>query len=332
MSLISVIVPVYKVEAYLNRCVDSVLRQTMKAFELILVDDGSPDRSGEICDEYAKQDSRVRVIHQKNGGLSAARNAGIDLVFSDSKSEWITFVDSDDWVHEKYLEALFNATSDDVDVVIGGYAKTEGAPPCVIESKLQSQMYPVEEYYVNNTVTATIACGKLYRKKCFQNLRYPVGKLHEDEFVTYLILFEKKTVCVIEQPLYAYYQNPDSIIRSKWTIKRLDVVDACEQQVKFLENKGFLKSAKERFHFLIIHINEGRKQLNSCEELTAREKNTWKKKLKQKKKTLLINYREYHWITIKDGGLFFQAYDIFFPPFRIVYECGVRIKRLFRLS
>ena len=103
MPTISVIVPVYKVEPYLNRCVDSILRQTYQDFELILVDDGSPDRCGEICDEYARQDSRVHVIHKENGGLSDARNAGIDWVEANSDSRWLIFADSDDWVHPELL-------------------------------------------------------------------------------------------------------------------------------------------------------------------------------------------------------------------------------------
>ena len=108
MPTISVIVPVYKVEKYIHRCVDSILEQTYADFELILVDDGSPDNCGAICDEYATQDSRVVVIHQENGGLSAARNAGIDWAFTNSDSQWISFVDSDDWVHPEYLERLLD--------------------------------------------------------------------------------------------------------------------------------------------------------------------------------------------------------------------------------
>ena len=107
--LISIIVPVYKVEKYIHRCVDSILAQTFTDFELILVDDGSPDNCGIICDEYALKDNRIHVIHKENGGLSDARNAGIDWAFENSNSEWITFIDSDDWVHPKCLEALVRA-------------------------------------------------------------------------------------------------------------------------------------------------------------------------------------------------------------------------------
>ena len=112
MAEISVIVPVYKVEPYLRRCVDSILAQTFSDIEVILVDDGSPDGCPAICDEYARLDKRVKVIHQKNGGLSAARNAGLDWVFANSDSQWISFVDSDDWVHPQFLEYLYRAIVD----------------------------------------------------------------------------------------------------------------------------------------------------------------------------------------------------------------------------
>ena len=109
MAKISIVVPVYKVEKYLYRCVKSILEQTFFDFDLVLVDDGSPDSCGELCDEYAATDKRIQVIHQKNGGLSAARNSGIELCLKNSDSEWITFIDSDDWVHPRYLELLYEA-------------------------------------------------------------------------------------------------------------------------------------------------------------------------------------------------------------------------------
>ena len=122
--LISVIVPVYKVEKYIHRCVDSILAQTFTDFELILVDDGSPDNCGMICDEYALKDNRIHVIHKENGGLSDARNAGIDWAFEHSNSEWITFIDSDDWIHSRYLEKLYQTVNQfDCQISVCGYQK-----------------------------------------------------------------------------------------------------------------------------------------------------------------------------------------------------------------
>ena len=133
MPVISVIVPVYNVEKYLHRCVDSILAQTFTDFELILVDDGSPDNCGKICDEYAEKDSRIHVIHKVNGGLSDARNAGIDWAFANSNSEWVTFIDSDDWVDKYYLEYLYNSIlTHKTKLAVCNYEKTYGEELSII--------------------------------------------------------------------------------------------------------------------------------------------------------------------------------------------------------
>lgn len=242
MPVISVIVPVYKVEPYLRRCVDSILAQTFTDFELILVDDGSPDNCGSICDEYAQKDPRVVVIHQQNGGLSAARNAGIDWAFANSDSQWLSFVDSDDWVHPEYLERLLKAAVENgVSVSICGYAGTAGEEPEVRDTDMIPVLWKPEDFYVAHNTNATIACGKLYRKDCFREIRYPVGKIHEDEFTTYKILFGTDIVAFIQAPFYAYFQNPNSIVRSKWSEKRLDVLDALEERISFFKINENLK-------------------------------------------------------------------------------------------
>ena len=240
MAQIAVIVPIYKVEPYLRRCVDSILAQTFTDFELILVDDGSPDNCGAICDEYAQKDARVHVIHQENGGLSAARNAGIDWVFAHSDSEWISFVDSDDWVHPEYLERLLYAALDnDVGISICGYDETKGEEPEINADELTTQLWNPEDFFVEYVVNATVAWGKLYRKECFQNLRYPIGRIHEDEYITYILLFSSSPIAYIKASLYSYYINPQGIIRSVWSRKRLDALAAFEQQLKFFAKNRY---------------------------------------------------------------------------------------------
>lgn len=240
MSEISIIVPVYNVEKYLHRCVDSILAQTFPDFELILVDDGSPDNCGAICDAYAQKDSRVVVIHQENGGLSAARNAGIDWAFASSDSEWLAFVDSDDWVHPKYLEALYNAVMETgASISVCGLESTSGSQPNVDEGKLSAEIWEAQAFYTEHYLEATVAWNKLYRKECFNSVRYPVGRIHEDEFVTYKIIFANEKVTVIDQPLYAYFQNPQGIMHSPWSPKRLDAFDALQEQISFFLENGF---------------------------------------------------------------------------------------------
>lgn len=160
MPTISVIVPVYKVEPYLNRCVDSILRQTYQDFELILVDDGSPDRCGEICDGYARQDSRVHVIHKENGGLSDARNAGIDWVEANSDSRWLIFADSDDWVHPELLARLLDAaTAFDLKISVCGYQETEGADPAVLPENMRPCRWTPKQFYMEHLSTPPLHGG-----------------------------------------------------------------------------------------------------------------------------------------------------------------------------
>ncbi len=244
MPAISVIVPVYKVENYLQRCVDSILNQTFSDFDLILVDDGSPDRCGEICEAYARQDSRINVIHQENGGLSAARNTGIDWSFANSASQWLAFVDSDDWVAPDFLQQLYRGVSETGCLISAcGFFRTAGEDiPEHLEERLQ--VLSAEDYYCAEDIhegVTMVAWNKLYHKSLFEHLRYPKGKLHEDEFTTYRAVYAAEMVSVISAPLYAYYQNPQGIMRSKWNPRRMHVLEAVEQQIVFAEENRYPK-------------------------------------------------------------------------------------------
>lgn len=270
MAQISVIVPVYKVEAYLSRCVDSILKQTFADFELILVDDGSPDNCGSICDEYTRKDSRITVIHQKNGGLSAARNAGIDWAFAHSDSQWLTFIDSDDWVHPEYLERLLDAAvANDVSVSIGGYVSTEGWEPAISSNEMVPTVWETEAFYVEHNVNATIACGKLYCKECFQEMRYPLGKLHEDEFTTYQIIFRFPTVAVLPAPLYFYYVNPNSIIQSGQSRYREDKYEAIEGQIRYFRENNYSAACRSQVRMYLMLVHNKIQKL--CEEPEAKD-------------------------------------------------------------
>ena len=257
MPQISVIVPVYKVEPYLRRCVDSILGQTYTDFELILVDDGSPDNCPAICDEYEEKDSRVHVIHQENGGLSAARNAGIDWAFANSDSRWLSFIDSDDWVHPEYLERLLNAALENACAVsICGYAQTEGEDPVIEPANLSPTLWSTEDFFVEHNVNAIIAWGKLYRKECFETIRYPLGKLHEDEFTTYKILFAFETVAVISAPLYAYYINNAGITKSGMTRFRDDGFVALEEQIAYFDETGYNRAMRSIIHHYMCKVHD----------------------------------------------------------------------------
>lgn len=239
-NTVTIVVPVYRVENYLGRCVDSILEQTYKAFHLVLVDDGSPDNCGAICDDYAKKDSRVAVIHQENGGLSAARNTGIDWAFANSDSEWITFIDSDDWVHPCYLEILLSAANQmGASMAICEHIRTDRFSEYGQIQK-KPKLIDVEDFYCSNHVTATVAWGKLYKLSDFESVRYPLGKIHEDEYTTYKILLTASRVAYIDEPLYFYYINNQGIMSETWKLNRLDAIEGLRQQVFFCKQNKFL--------------------------------------------------------------------------------------------
>jgi glycosyltransferase involved in cell wall biosynthesis len=244
MPLISVIVPVYQVEPYLHRCVDSILAQTLTDFELILVDDGSPDNCGAICDEYAAKDSRIHVIHQENGGLSAARNAGIDWVFAHSDSQWITFVDSDDLIQHEMLEVMLDCVlKNSADICVCKlqiFESENDIKPFTgnCSSTILSNRAACMRLYDNDGANMTVSCAKLFRRTLFFNLRFPKGKLHEDEATTYRALYSANQVVDIKAPFYCYRVNPTSIMNSGFSAKRFDALEALEDRKRFFQEKG----------------------------------------------------------------------------------------------
>ena len=256
MAAISVIVPVYKVEPYIHRCVDSILNQSYSDFELILVDDGSPDGCGCICDDYAKKDSRVHVIHRENGGLAAARNSGIDLAMG-SSSQWLTFVDSDDWIHREYLRILTEAANGfGARIAMCDYFRTdtvcedcsvEGMEPCCLDA---------EAAYVSAYGMCMTACCKIYRKDLFETVRFPEGKLHEDAYVTHLPVFGAEKIAVCDLPLYCYYTNPGSITRVRWSEKRLEELESHELRAAWLLEQGYREAYRKETEVYVMTVYE----------------------------------------------------------------------------
>ncbi len=230
--VISIIVPVYKVEQYLERCVDSILNQTYTNLEIILVNDGSPDKCGEICERYKELDLRIKVIHKENGGLSDARNVAIDVVTGD----FIMFIDSDDFVSKYYVEHLWLALSkDDSDMSISWFENVFD------ESTIKTHpLEGLDNYRVLSSKEClrkllyqdgveTMACGKLYKKNVFDRIRYPKGKLYEDVSVTPYIIEKCRKVAIISNVDYYYWQRGDSIQYSSFRPSKMDgVIHMCE--------------------------------------------------------------------------------------------------------
>lgn len=226
--LLSIIVPVYNVENYLQKCIDSILAQTFTDFELILVDDGSPDNCPALCDAAAAKDARIRVLHQKNGGLSAARNAGLDV----ARGEWIGFVDSDDYIAPEMYETLYKAVqSTGADLALCDYVKVDETGALCTQTHVavpQKSLTGRELLQKAYWTTVQIACNKLYHRTIFAQLRYPVGKLNEDFFVIPEICLNTQKAVVVPDVLYYYVQRGDSIMGKSRTLRHYDAAEAAQ--------------------------------------------------------------------------------------------------------
>ena len=235
LKLISVIIPVYNVQDYLARCVDSVLAQTYSDLEIILVDDGSLDMSGNMCDDYALQDRRIRVIHKSNGGLSDARNAGLDVMSGD----YVTFIDADDYVHPRFVEVLVDTiktTKSQIAVCTWQELKDENTPREVKTHNARCKIYTQEEAIISVFYQRKLnhsACSRLFEKHLFNTLRFPKGALYEDLAVIYPLLVQVDRVALVYAPMYYYMHREGSIITTM-SMRRthvLDHLEKLEQQV-----------------------------------------------------------------------------------------------------
>lgn len=248
---ISIIVPVFNVEKYLERCVNSLINQTYKNIEIILVDDGSPDLCPQMCDEYAKKDERIKVLHKKNGGLSDARNAGLDV----ATGEYIAFVDSDDWVETDFIETLYkNAKSENADISIIGCT-------LVWDDGRKKPVSKDKGYYVFDKEKAIremlaqrkfgcMVCQKMYRKQIFDTVRFPVGKLYEDVAVSMPTFLKAKKVVVSGNHGYNYYQRNDSIVNSKFDERKLYFLECCQNIIKYSDKHEKMYDTEAHIFYL----------------------------------------------------------------------------------
>lgn len=255
MPKITVVIPVYNVEKYIERCLDSLVDQTCSDFDLVVVDDGSTDGSAEICRRFEAKDPRVIFISQENQGVSAARNTGIEWALEHSSSNWITFIDSDDWIRSDYLEQLLNlAVREGADITSCAFQQTDrfcrDLPSN--DTALQFELLAPDVYFLSESTIASVAWAKLYKKELFENIRFPVGKIHEDEFTTYKLLFSVKTIGYISQPLYYYFENPNGIMRSPWSVERLDGVRAILEQIDYFDRGGWKSLAEKRIKVVLL--------------------------------------------------------------------------------
>jgi glycosyltransferase involved in cell wall biosynthesis len=234
-SLVSIIIPVYKVEQYLRNCVESVINQTYTNWEMILVDDGSPDHCGEICDEYAAKDSRIRVIHKANGGLSSARNVALDLPPS---GEFVTFLDSDDFWNHEYLETLMDLQQKYyADLVQCDFDR--GSASVFPQKKETVNIDVLDNHEIFLSEKSNIVMwGKLYKTSLFDGIRMPVGLYNEDDWTTWKLYYRAKTIVVTSQPLYYYTINPNSTMGHLGKKPDLRYINAYNERIGFFIGTG----------------------------------------------------------------------------------------------
>ena len=266
--MISVIVPVYNVEKYLERCVKSIAAQTYKDLEILLIDDGSTDKSGEMCDDFQQTDSRIKAFHKQNGGLSDARNYGIEH----SAGEFISFVDSDDYIDEKMLETLHRLiTENDADLAVCSAMDVfEGKEVTQVKGIKEFNLNKVESYkYMLRGDGIPSACNKLYKRQTVGDVRFPVGKLYEDGFFTPQILKKVEKTAVTSKPMYYYFRRADSITTKPFRKGDLDVIEAydkCVKQVKELCPEA-LPYAEFRYRNAYFNVLDKMLMRDDCKEI-----------------------------------------------------------------
>lgn len=275
MEKISVIVPVYKVEEYLEKCIESIINQTYINLEIILVDDGSPDNCGKICDTYAEKDSRIKVIHKKNGGLSDARNAGIEQATGD----FYMFIDSDDYIDKTMCEKLYHALNKQktdvavcnlkcVDANGNEICEMNDISPFVGEIMTEDEIF--DKFHDTNYWFFVVAWNKLYRKQIFEEIRFPFGRIHEDEFTFHHIIKKCGRLAIVPEELYYYVQRENSIVNSERNIKNLDGSEAFFNRVDFAFKE-------ERNELALISLRRGLNTMLSCYEISKKSEENKKR-------------------------------------------------------
>ena len=290
MPEISVIVPVYKVENYLSRCVESILNQTLSDFEIILVDDGSPDNCPKLCDEYAEKYDCIISLHKENGGLSDARNFGIDYVQENSDSKYITFVDSDDWIHPQYLEILcYVLIKNEADVCCSKLIRTDKPLEMTRLKNYEVFFGNASELYLSRKIDITASTAKLYKKELFIDLHFPKGKWFEDDWIIPALLFSGIKIAALQLKMYYYFSNPNGITGVEWTTQKLD---ACLEVLRY-QNDFFFQN--QYYDVLVdrcrvyVDVFERHSQKNLCIKRNTR----YVKKKKREIKHYIMRYKSF---------------------------------------
>lgn len=262
-ELISVIVPIYNVEAYLGKCIQSIASQSYENLQIILVDDGATDRSGDICDQWAKKDSRIQVIHKANGGLSDARNAGMAV----ANGKWVSFIDSDDFISADTLERMFlAATENNCDIAVCNIVRIydDNSTEPFYQPASDLQILSGDTRY--DTLYQPSVCNKLFRKELLENVCFPKGKYYEDTFVYHILAHRAKTIALTGHDGYYYLSRRDSILgQPVYTDRYFDMIEAVYQRVIYLIDHK-VSCAKDACLSLYAVVSNAEKHLKRTAE------------------------------------------------------------------
>lgn len=315
MPCLSLIIPVYNAEKYLHYCMESILSQTMEQFELILVNDGSTDSSGVLCDKYARQDSRVRVLHQENHGQAVARNKALDI----AQGEYIGFIDSDDYIHPKMYEVLIqNAQEYNAQISIGGYRTVFDFESMeeIRELDTKPKAWNGKEFLTHCLLDSIdkkpwVLWDKIFHRSCFDNIRMPEGRINEDNAIVYKILYESDCVVDCNAPFYYYYQNPNSTVNQAFKHKHLEWLLVPQEMIEyFIEKQDEVLLDKAKRMYLSALEDMYRKAHVGLKDQTVDRK---------LRKDMMVQYqkeKKRYPISIKTHpGL----YEILFPKYAKVY-------------
>lgn len=319
MDLISIIIPVYKVEEYIEHCIESVINQTYPKIEIILVDDGSPDRCPQICDEWSKQDNRIKVIHKENGGLSDARNIGMTV----AQGKYIAFVDSDDWVDKEYISMLYYAAQNTGSDIAACNIRIVYDENSIEKSASQANVRCYSPKEALKTILQgegfrAVAWNKLYKRELIMNESFEVGRLHEDEFFTYRIVDKAGKLAFVDAKLYNYRQRNGSIM-SAFSIRHLDALVAYAIRLELLEKKYPDLAVQERRNFCVACIN----YYEESQALSKQEFRSAQQIIKKCRRKVRIRIKDFIKYNAKDW-----AFMVFSEPALI--GCFSRIRHTWR--
>ncbi len=311
MPKVSIIIPMYNVEKYLKRCIESVLNQTVKNLEIICVNDGSPDNCPQICDEWKEKDNRIVVVHKENGGLSDARNAGLDI----AQGEYIAFVDSDDWISIQIYQIMINkCLSNCLDICEVNYLKTIEN----IENVSNSNEYRIFDtenslkQLINGYMSQTV-WNKLYKKGVIKGIYFEKGKLNEDEFWTYQVFANSKRIGKLNWYGYYYFQRDTSIMGTSYSLRRIDAIEGKKRRLDFIYKNypNLVGDAKKDLFFNILYQTQ----------LLLLTKN---RKIKKKGLRILKEYLRSSGIGFFDLGCNKSVIWIVLSKFSLLLCCKIR--------